>query len=158
MLLGREAGLEEAQIEIDSAISSKEYWEKSFKETQEAFAKVPAWIEKGDKLIFPQRHEKWQECVAARASDLYKGSDLENALAVMESLANGGTVEEAKNILDGAGHSGMSYSMTMRIISSFSKRGPEFYREVEHENPEWLQNIERENKLFERELSDGGKK
>ncbi len=157
MLLGREAAVQEAEAEVDSQIRSKEYWENDYKETLEAIEKVPAWIEKGEKLIFPQRADKWKECVAKRATDLYRGLELDNALEIMETLANGGTVEQAKEVLDKANHSALSYNTTMTIITNFSKRGPEFYKEVEHENPEWLQKIERENQTFERELSGGGK-
>ncbi len=157
MLLGREAAVKEAEAEVDSQIKSKEFWENDYKETLEAIEKVPAWIEKGEKLIFPQRAGKWEECVAKRATALYKGLELNNALEIMETLANGGTVEQAKEILDKANHSGTSYTITMGIIANFSKRGPEFYREVEHENPDWLQKIERENQTFEKELSGGGK-
>lgn len=157
MLLGREAAVQEAEAEVDSQIRSKKYWEKDYKETLETIEKVPAWIEKGEKLIFPQRADAWKECVAKRATDLYRGLELNNALEIMETLANGGTIEQAKEILDKANHSGTSYNLTMSIVANFSKRGPEFYKEERHENPEWLQKIERENQTFERELSGGGK-
>ena len=108
-------------------------------------------------MIYPQRQETWKDCVKIRAHDLYNGMELDNALDTMECLENGGTIEEANKILEDANHSGMSYSVTLSIIVSFSKRGPEFYRFVtKNLTPEQegeLAKIEQENEIFEQELS-----
>ena len=125
MLLGRQAGLEEAQARIDSERRSIQFWEKDLQDLKDGYAKVPEYIEKGNKLIYPQRKEEWEKCVCTRLSDLYSGMDLDNALQIMEALDNGVTVEEAGKLVDD-GHSGMSYGVTMSIVLTFSKRGVEF--------------------------------
>ncbi len=127
MLLGRQAGLEEADARIASEKHSIEYWEKDLQDLKDGYAKVPVYLEKGDKFIYPQRKEEWEKCVCARLSDLYRGMDLDNALQIMEALDNGVTVEEAGKLIDD-GHSGMSYGVTMSIVLTFSKRGVEFCR------------------------------
>ncbi len=126
MLLGRQAGLEEADAKIGWEKHSIEYREKDLQDLKDAEAKVPAYVERGSKLIYPQQKEKWEECVCYRLADLYRGAELENALQIMEALDNGATVEEAGKLLDDAGHSGMSYGVAMSIVLSFSKRGVEF--------------------------------
>lgn len=105
----------------------KEYEARQAKEKAEAQAKIPSWIEQGEKFIYPERMEKWKQCVEARASDLYHGMDLDSALGLMEKLESGATIEEVKEILEQQGHSGASEGMVRNIVFHFSKRGPEFY-------------------------------
>lgn len=180
MLLGRQAGLQEAQIQIDSQKRSIEYWKKDLQDLKDGQAKVPAYIERASKLIYPQRMEQFEQCACVRVTDLYRGMDLENALQIMEALDNGATVEEAGKLIDD-GHSGTSYGVTMSIVLTFSKRGVEFckanhssYRYcVEKGDTEavakWTEKfdeIEAENKQYEKESKtatggkggDGGKK
>ena len=143
----------------------KEYLEKLEKEREEnkkeAQEMVPQWIERGSKIIYPQRQDMWEECVKMRARDLYYGKDLENALDIMEHLEKGSSIEEANKILENANHSGRSYGIVLSIIVSFSKRGPEFYRAVKKdltkEQIEELEKIEKENTFFARELEDAEK-
>lgn len=148
---------------------SKVQWEKDRRESlkrleqeikereRQAEIKIPKWVERGEKLIYPQRRDSWKHCVDIRVHDLYHGMDLDNALDIMECLENGGTVEEANKILEDANHSGMSYGIVLSIIVSFSKRGPEFYRSVKQElNSQQiaeLDKIEQENQGFEREVA-----
>ena len=105
----------------------KEYEARRAKEKAEAQAKIPSWIEQGEKFIYPERMEKWKQCVEDRASDLYDGIDLDSALGLMEKLESGATIEEVKEILEQQGHSGASAGIVRNIIFHFSKRGPEFY-------------------------------
>ena len=122
---------------------------------EEVAAKIPGWIEKGKTLIYPERYEEWEKCVNARASDLYQGIDLENALEIMELLENGGTLDEAKKIFDNANHSGFSASMVRSIVLTFSKQGPDFYREtafreLSEQEKDKLKEIFLQNRKFER--------
>ena len=130
----------------------KEFNERREKESQEAIASIPEWKKRGEALIYPQRKEEWHRCVESRAKDLYHGKDLVNAMEVMEALELGKTIEEATKIADDANHSGASWGMMMRIVTTFSKRGPEFYRanhaEISPKAEEFLQELERENKLY----------
>lgn len=82
------------------------------------------WKKRGEALIYPERKENWHKCVEGRAIDLYHGCDLVNALKVMEALEEGKTIEEATKIANDAGHSGASWGMLMKIVSTFSKQGP----------------------------------
>lgn len=136
----------------------KEYQEREAKESAEAQAKIPEWKKRGEALIYPKRKENWHKCVEGRANDLYHGSDLVNAMEVMEALEEGKTIKEATKIAEDAGHSGASWGMMMRIVTTFSKQGPAFYRannkEIKPETEEYLHKLERENRLFESLLSD----
>ena len=141
----------------ENRIKWLENYEKEQEENKkQAERKIPAWIERGNKLIYPQRQETWKDCVKIRAHDLYNGMELDNALDTMECLENGGTIEEANKILEDANHSGMSYGITLSIIVSFSKRGPEFYKAVRSnltpEQASKIAKIQRENEIFEQEL------
>ncbi len=148
----------EAYIQARLEEERKNKDEGSLKEAQEAFAKVPAWIAKGEKLIYPQRLEELQQKVLVCASDIYRGREIRDALFIMEYLADGGSVDAVKGFLEQANSCGTTcYYRTIEIVAHLSKRGPEFYREVTRSNPDWLQEVERENKIFERNLSDGGK-
>ena len=128
----------------------KEYEAREAREKAEAEAKIPSWIEKGKSFIYPERMEKWEECVKARAGDLYHGMDLDSALALMEKLDSGATMEEVKEMFDEQGHSGASAGMVRSILFHFSKRGPEFYEstawgELSEEDKKVIEDKKREN-------------
>lgn len=128
----------------------KEYEERTAREEAEAKAKIPAWIKKGEAFIYPERMEKWAECVEARAGDLYHGMDLDSALELMEKLESGASMEEVKEIFDGQGHSGASAGMVRSMMFHFAKRGPEFYestawRELSDEDKKAIADKKKEN-------------
>ncbi len=136
--------------ELKKAHKEETYEERMKREEEEAIAKIPTWIERGKALIFPERLEKWQECVEARAGDLYHGWDLEAALDIMEKLESGAPLEEVIDLYKEQGHSGASASMVRRIVFDFSRRGPEFYeaavaRELDPEDRKILEEKKREN-------------
>lgn len=127
----------------------KEEWRKENQEREaieeaEAKAKIPAWIEKGEAFIYPERMKKWKECVEVRASDIYHGTDLDAALILMEKLESGASIEEVKEMFDKQDHSGVSAGIIKSIIFHFSKRGPEFY-----EGTAWRELSEKEKKIIE---------
>ena len=132
----------------------KEFNERREKEYREAIASIPEWEKRGEALIYPQRKEEWRRCVEGRAKDLYHGKDLVNAMEVMEALEQGATVEEATKIAYDANHSGASWAMMMRIVTKFSKRGPEFFeannKDISPELQEYLNKTKEENKRFEK--------
>lgn len=129
--------MDSAYLEItgytkDDYEAKREEWRRNFeRETQEeearAMARIPEWIEQGQAIIFPERHEEWEKCVNARASDLYHGLDLEGALDIMVALENGASMEEVMQIFEDQNHSGMSASMVRNIVFTFSSKGPEFW-------------------------------
>ena len=102
--------------------------EESIREELEALDKIPGWEKRGHAIIYPQQQKDWDECVRVRAGDLYHGTDLENALRVMESLSKYGDMEKAYKIYDAPWHSGASSAMVKGIVLSFSENGTKFYR------------------------------
>ena len=161
-------------VTIDSAYlevcgKTKAEWDKEMKERLEnykkeeehakkvAIEKIPSWIEQGKKYIYPQKLNEWKRCVKARANDLYHGYELDSALEVMEALSNGMSFEEANQIIENQGHSGMSHSIVMGILINFCKNGPEFYESTEANiSAETKQYINKQKKLnlrYKKELN-----
>lgn len=144
--------LGQTKADFDKA---QEEWRQNYKREQKeaeerAKANIPNWIEKGQALIFPERYAEWEKCVIARASDFYHGLELDSALEIMTALENGATMEEAKQMLDKQGHSGMSASIVRNILFAFSSKGPEFweataYGEISQENKQLLEAKKQEN-------------
>ena len=134
---------------------AQDEWHKNYEKEQKAAEQraqnnISNWIEKGQALIFPERYEEWEKCVVARAKDLYHGVELDSALEIMQALESGASVEEAKQMLDKQGHSGMSASIVRNILFAFSKKGPEFweataYGEISLENKRILEAKKQEN-------------
>ena len=157
--------LGKTKAEFDKAQEEwqKEYEERTARKEAEAKAKIPTWIKKGEAFIYPERMEEWTQCVEARASDLYHGRDLDDAIEIMEKLENGASLDEAKELLDSQDHSGTSYEMVRNIIFSFSKQGPEFwehtaYGEISPKARQAIKDKKRENESikngeYEPELS-----
>lgn len=125
-------GKTKAEFDKECEEAHKRYLEEQKREEAEAKQKIPSWIERGEKIIYPERFEEWKKCVDGRASDLYHGEDLEAALELMEKLESGVTLDEVVEAFDAQNHSGASAGMTRRIIFSFSKRGPEFWEQTEY--------------------------
>lgn len=141
----------------------EEWRKKNERKHNEAISKIPEWIKRGEEFIYPQKQHEWRQCVFKRATDIYNGVDLENALEVMltlDQLQGKKGIETAKKLLDEQNRSGSSYAIVLPIILNFSKRGPEFYRELNKdrklEDDELLsiKDIEDRNKAFEDEVSE----
>ena len=151
-------GISKAESEERERKWHEEYEAREKKEKAEAEAKIPSWLERGEKIIYPQRKAEWKRCVEIRAGDLYHGYELENALQAMELLEAGGSFEEAKKIIDDAGHSGCSYGIAMSIILTFSKHGPKFFRFMEadymsEDREKAVKKVEEQNAEYEKALS-----
>ena len=121
-------------------------WLENHKKEEEqakkiAIEKIPEWIEKGKKYIYPQNLYSWEECVIDRAEDIYHGEDLNVALQAIEALSNGESFENVNKLINEQNHSGSSHSTIMSIIVRFCKNGPEFYEAVD-------KNISEETKVF----------
>lgn len=84
------------------------------------------WIEKGNSILVPQYRELWAKIVPIRLGDLYEGMELEACLDIVKELNNGCELEVAKSIIEGQGHSGMSFSLVRSMVKSFCDRGDEF--------------------------------
>jgi hypothetical protein len=109
----------------------------------------------GFKYIYPQRFEKWKECVENRFADLYLGADLICALKAMEVLHKWKPLKYVKKMISNEQLSGGSYTMVLRILLNFSKRGTNYARKYEpkiaEKKAEWFEQIDRENMSYEPE-------
>lgn len=105
----------------------REAWER---EEAEHKAKIPQltleWEEKGHSILDKQYWDLWDRCVPIRLDDLYRGMELGCTLEIVEKLNAGCDFSEAQDILNGQGHSGMSYSLVCSMIKSFCDRGAAF--------------------------------
>ena len=84
------------------------------------------WIEKGNEILAEKYHETWAKCVPIRLGDLYRGFELKATLDIVKELNAGCELEVAKGIIEGQGHSGMSFGLVCSMVKSFCDRGAEF--------------------------------
>lgn len=152
-------GLTKEEFEKKEAKELEDLRKKWAKEKQEAEAKIPEYISRGKKIIYKENYEEWENCVKARVKGLYNGEDVEKALNVMEALEEGKSLEEAKEIFAEYEESGSSASIILRIVTVFSKKGPEFCRannlfNVSEESEAYLKEIEAKNALYEKNKED----
>jgi len=84
------------------------------------------WIEKGNAILAEQYHELWAKCVPIRLGDLYEGMELGACLEIVKELNDNCDLEVAKNIIEGQGHSGMSFGLVRSMVASFCDRGNDF--------------------------------
>ena len=135
---------------------------ESLKEEIEALEKIPDWIARGNAIIYPQQEKDWNKYVRARASDLYHGKDLENALQIMESLAKDGDMEKAYKIFEDAGHSGLSESVVLNGVAKFSNKGTLFYKHalakqgriLDDKDEKYLKELDDKFAQYEKELQE----
>ena len=156
-------GMEKDEFDKFVEKADKEREERRARKEAEVEAKIPGWIEKGKDITYPERLEEWERCVKARASDLYNGIDLENAIEIMEKLESGAAIEEAEKIFEDANHSGFSAGMVRSIVFTFSRRGPEFYEktnfgELSEENKKAVEDKKLENARLDKENDKKEKK
>lgn len=90
------------------------------------------YIERGKKIIFPENYEDWASCVNNRMQDSYNGADLETALQIMEALENNVDMFEIEESLNRTTFSSNAHFLILKIILSFSKRGPDFMEFISH--------------------------
>lgn len=137
MLYSDNVTVDSAYLEITGKTKAdfdkeREEWRQDYeRREQEHKAKIPElsveWIDKGHKILDEKYWKEWDECVPIRLGDLYHGMELGNCLDIVEALNNNCDLDEAKKIIDGQDHSGMSYGLVRVMIKSFCDRGEEFY-------------------------------
>lgn len=116
------------KVEFDSE-REKEHlkYEAEKKRHEESIPKLTKeWIEKGNEILAEKYHETWAECVPIRLGDLYRGLEIKATLDIVKELNAGCELETAKEIIEGQGHSGISYSLVCSMVKSFCDRGAEF--------------------------------
>lgn len=134
---------------------SKKQIEKWKKEAQE---KLPTWIEEGKKYIHPEKFSNWEKTCIASANGDYSGLEVEKALEIMQMIEDGKLFKEIKEKVLSDGHSGMTYSRTMKIVLLYAKRGPALFKFMNrrysyNEGKKYIKKIEEIN----RKLSMGYK-
>lgn len=127
--------------------------------------KIKKFIERGNKLIYPQMQDKWKDCVEKAVNGMYHGMEIDAALEIMEKLEEGINVEDLEAVLDAQDHSTNSYHLLRGIVFDFSKRGPEFvekspyqkYMSVPSGASAEIAKKKAENKRYEEELREKDK-
>lgn len=98
--------------------------EREHKEKIPELSKI--WMAKGREILTEDKWDYWDEIVPIRLGDLYHGMELGSCLDIVKILNNGGTLDEAKELIENQGHSGMSYGLVKSMVREFSDRGEEF--------------------------------
>ena len=119
-------GKTKEQFDEHQRLIREEYEEEKRKHEESIPELTTEWIKKGNKILDKEYHELWNECVPIRLSDLYRGMELGASLEIIDKLNKNCSLDEAKDIIDNQGHSGMSYSLVRSMVKSFCKRGNEF--------------------------------
>lgn len=124
-----------------------EEWLECYKQEEKmleqmAIQNISKWIKIGKMLISPERYEEWEKCVNDHATGIYHGLEIDSALEIMQALENGATIEEAINMFNSQGHSGVSAELVRNIISSFSRKGQAFLEALAYHA------MSSENKVF----------
>lgn len=103
-----------------------EYEEHKRKHKENIPELTKEWIEKGKEILDIKYLIKWNKCVPIRLSDLYEGMELGATLDIVKELNAGCELKTAKEIIEGQGHSGMSFGLVCLMVESFCDRGAEF--------------------------------
>jgi len=119
-------GKSKAECEADNKKWHEEYEESKRKHKEAIPELTKQWIEKGNTILDKKYHELWVKCVPIRLGDLYEGMELGNCLDIVDKLNKGCELNEAKDIIENQGHSGMSFSLVCSMVKSFCDRGQEF--------------------------------
>ena len=127
----------------------------------EVIDKVPEYIERGQKLVYPQRKAEWYALVQRNIFIDLKNSStkFENALLIMEALDKGATPKEALLLIDNSIENERFRAIT-GLVTNFSKRGVEFGKYLLSQkfvfeadfNISYFQRLEIRNKKYELEL------
>lgn len=120
------------------------------------------FYQEGKKYIYPQQKAHWKKWIASRMSDIYRGKDISCALDVMKQLNDGIPVQEVAKQFKDTNSFEMIDSITLLTVLEFSKKGPEFAKELNgfftKDYDATIKDIEKQNKKFDKELSKTSKK
>lgn len=119
-------GKSKAEFDAYRKVENDRYKEEQKKHKKAIPELTKEWIEKGNQILDEKYRETWAKCVPIRLSDLYQGMELQMCLDIVLELNNGCTLKEAKTIIEGQGHSGMSFGLVCSMVNSFCDRGVEF--------------------------------
>ncbi len=119
-------GKTKSEFDAERKAENDKYKEEQKKHKEAIPELAKDWIEKGNAILDEQYHEKWAKCVPIRLDDLYQGMELKCCLDIVSELNKGCSLDEAKTIIEGQGHSGMSFGLVCSMVKSFCNRGSEF--------------------------------
>ena len=116
--------------------NEREQWRINEKKRREEFKKsIPSKIKYYEEiskgLIKESKLEEWYKIIPVRLNDLYEGYDLDCTLSIAKILNKGNNLEvfkEADELLNNQEHSGLSYSLLIRMVKDFCNNGEEFYK------------------------------
>lgn len=104
-------------------------------------------IERGRKIIYPEKMNLWEIYVRGRGYD-------KKVLELMESLARGESVAVVDKQLEDYNLSGFGSSLIYNVVLNFSPRGPEFWRYVAYpasdSDKKFVNDVEECNVIFAR--------
>lgn len=83
------------------------------------------WMEKGREVLDRNKWEYWDRIVPIRLDDLYQGMELKQCLDIV-TLLKEDKFEEAKELINNQGHSGLSFGLVCSMIREFSDKGEKF--------------------------------
>ena len=115
------------KAEFDYMVKEQEdAWEEQKREHKASIPKkTKYWREKARGIIKEDKLDHWDEIVPIRLKDLYRGMELGCCLDLAVLLKEG-AFEEAKEMLNNQGHSGMSYGLVCVMLKEFADNGEEF--------------------------------
>lgn len=119
-------GRTKAEFDADRKEEHDRYKEDERKHKESIPDLIKEWIEKGNGILDEKYRETWAKCVPIRLDDLYRGMELGATLEIVKELNSGCEMDVAKAIIEGQGHSGMSFGLVCSMVKSFSDRGAEF--------------------------------
>ena len=119
-------GKTKAEFDAERKAENDRYKEEQQKHKEAIPELVKEWIEKGNTILNEKYRELWAKCVPIRLGDLYQGMELKCCLDIVSELNKGCSLDEAKTIIEGQGHSGMSFGLVCSMVKSFCDRGQEF--------------------------------
>lgn len=119
-------GKTKAEFDAEREKEHLEYEERKRKHKEAIPELTKEWIEKGKAILAEKYHETWAKCVPIRLGDLYEGMELKATLDIVKKLNEGCELQTAKDIIEGQGHSGMSFGLVCSMVKSFCDRGAEF--------------------------------
>ena len=151
-------GMTQAEFETQREEMRKQYRKERLEAEKKAEMKIPEWIEKGKKFIYPERLDDWKYYVEHSARGFHNGTDIDNTLEIITMLSEDKSFEDIQKSLDKQGHSGSSFNMVTKNVLHFSKQGPDFYEQVvlkgkpDQESKKVLDQIRKENEKFAKRL------
>ena len=119
-------GKTKADFDAGRKAENDRYKEEQRKHKEAIPELTKVWIEKGNTILDEKYRELWAKCVPIRLGDLYQGMELKCCLDIVSELNKGCSLDEAKTIIEGQGHSGMSFGLVCSMVKSLCDRGQEF--------------------------------